>query len=49
MRKRVGKSRIIVFFPIIYGSGGSKNRLGKAAGAEPAGYIRDKKLYTVVA
>jgi hypothetical protein len=36
-------------FPIICGSGGSKNRLPKAAGAEPAGYIRNKKVYTVVA
>ena len=28
-------------FPMICGSGGSKSRLAKAAGAEPAGQIRD--------
>ena len=31
------------------GSGGSKSRLAKAAGAEPAGQMRDEKLHTVVA
>ena len=36
-------------FPMIWGSGGSKNRLAKAAGAEPAGQMRDEKLHTVVA
>ena len=30
MRKKLGKSRITVFFLIIYDSGGSKNRLAKA-------------------
>jgi len=34
---------------MIYGSGGSKNRLIKAAGAEPAGQMKDEKLHTVVA
>ena len=29
--------------PLICGSGGSKSRLAKAAGAEPAGQIRDEK------
>ena len=37
-------------FPIlICGSGGSKSRLTKAAGAEPAGQMRDEKLHAVVA
>ena len=30
-------------FPIICGSGGSKSRLAKAAGAEPSGQMRDEK------
>ena len=30
-------------------SGGSKSRLAKAAGAEPAGQMRDEKLHAVVA
>ena len=34
---------------MICGSGGSKRRLSKAAGAEPAGQMRDEKLHTVVA
>ena len=49
MRERVGKSRNTVFFPMIWGSGGSKSRLAKAAGAEPAGQMRDEKLHAVVA
>ena len=36
-------------FPMIWGSGGSKSRLAKAAGAEAAGQMRDKKLHAVVA
>ena len=36
-------------FPMICGSGGSKSRLAKAAGAEPSGQTRDKKLHAVVA
>ena len=35
-------------FPMICGSGGSKGRLAKAAGAEPAGQMRDEKLHAVV-
>ena len=35
-------------FPMICGSGGSKSRLAKAAGAEPAGQMRDEKLHAVV-
>ena len=36
-------------FPMICGSGGSKSRLAKAAGAEPSGQTRDEKLHAVVA
>ena len=36
-------------FPMIRGSGGSKSRLAKAAGAEPCGQMRDEKLHAVVA
>ena len=36
-------------FPMTCGSGGSKSRLAKAAGAEPAGQMRDEKLYAFVA
>ena len=46
MREKVGKSRNTVFFQ---GSGGSKSRLAKAAGAEPAGQMTDEKLHAVVA
>ena len=35
-------------FPMICGSGGSKSRLAKAAGAEPFGQMRDEKLHAVV-
>ena len=34
---------------MIWGSGRSKSRLAKAAGAEPAGQMRDEKLHAVVA
>ena len=34
-------------FPLIWGSGGSKSRLAKAAGAEPAGQMRDEKVHAV--
>ena len=37
------------FFLLICGSGGSKSRLAKAAGAEPSGQMRDEKLHAVVA
>ena len=36
-------------FPVICGSGGSKSRLAKAAGAEPCGQMRNRKLHAVVA
>ena len=34
---------------MIRGSGGSKSRLAKAAGAEPSGEMRDEKLPALVA
>ena len=34
---------------MICGSGGSKSRLAKAAGAEPSGQMRDEKLHAVEA
>ena len=34
---------------MICGSGGSKSRLAKAAGADPAGHRSDEKLHAVVA
>ena len=36
-------------FPMICGSGWSKTNLAKAAGAEPAGQMRDEKVHAVVA
>ena len=36
-------------FPMMCGSGGSKSRLAKAAGAEPSDQMRDEKLHAVVA
>ena len=45
-RRKVAIHRV---FPMIWGSGGSKSNLAKAAGAEPAGQMRDKKLHAVVA
>ena len=35
-------------FPMIWGSGGSKSRLAKAAGAEPSSQMRDEKLRAFV-
>ena len=43
------KVAIHCVFPTICGSGGSKSRLAKAAGAEPAGQMRDEKVHAVVA
>ena len=42
------KVTIHCVFQMICGSGGSKSRLAKAAGAEPAGQLRDEKLRAVV-
>ena len=36
-------------FPMLCGSGGSKSRFAKAAGAEPSGRRRDEKLQSAVA
>ena len=36
-------------FPMVCGSGGSKSRLAKAAGAEPSGQMRDEKVHAVLA
>ena len=44
-RKKVGKSRCTMFFPMILGSGRSKSRLAKAAGAEACGQMRDAKWH----
>ena len=41
VREKVGKSRFTAFFQWFWGSGGSKSNLAKAAGAEPAGHMRD--------
>ena len=49
MCEKVEKSRNTVFFQWFGGSGGSKSRLAKAAGAEAAGQMRDEKLHAVVA
>ena len=38
------KAAIHCVFPMIWGSGGSKSNLAKAAGAEPAGQMRDEKI-----
>ena len=43
------KVAIHCVFPMICGSGGSKSRLTKAAGAEPAGQMRHEKVHAVVA
>ena len=44
-----GKVATHCVFPMIRGSGGSKSRLAKAAGAEPCGQMRNEKLHAVVA
>ena len=46
---RDGESQLHCVFPMICGSGGSKSNLAKAAGAEPAGQMRDEKVHAVVA
>ena len=48
MREKVKVAKHCVF-PMICGSGGSKSRLAKAAGAEPAGQMRHEKVHAVVA
>ena len=48
VREKVGKSGTKCVFAMFCGSGGSKSRLAKAAGAEPAGQMRDEKLHSVI-
>ena len=48
VHEKVEKSRNSVF-PMFCGAGGSTSRLAKAAGAEPAGQMRDENLHAVVA
>ena len=43
------KVAIHCVFPMIWGSRGSTSNLAKAAGAEPAGQMRDEKMHAVVA
>ena len=43
------KVTIHCVFPIVWGSGGSKSNLAKAAGAEPSGQMRDEKVQAAVA
>ena len=50
-RSRCAKGRKVAkrsVFPMICGSRGSKSRLAKPAGAEPAGQMRDEKFHAVV-
>ena len=49
VREKVGKVAKHYVFPMTCGSGGSKSRLAKAAGAEPCGQMMDEKLHAVVA
>ena len=52
MEKGARKGREVAkhcVFPVFCGSGGSKSRLAKAAGAEVAGQMRDEKLHAVLA
>ena len=49
VRKKVGKSRNTVYHKCFVAPEGRKSRLAKAAGAEPAGQIKDEKLHAVVA
>ena len=51
-RCRRAKSRKVAkhcIFPLFCGSGGSKSRLAKAAGAETPGQMRNKTLHALVA
>ena len=50
MREKVGTLRnTVLCFSTFCGSGGWRSRLAKAAGAEPAGQMRNEKLHAVVA
>ena len=41
-------SRETLCFSSVLWLGGSKSRLAKAAGAEPAGQVKDEKLHSIV-
>ena len=47
--RRGRKVAIHCVFQMVGGSGGSKSRLAKVAGAEPSGQMRNEKLHAVVA
>ena len=47
VREKGRKVAIHCVFPMICGSGRSKSRLAKVAGAKPCGQMRDEKLHTV--
>ena len=47
--RKGGKVAIHCVFLMICGSGGLKSNVAKAAGAEPAGQMRDEQLHAVVA
>ena len=49
VRKKGRKFATHGVLTMICGSGGSKSRLAKAAGAEPSGQMRDEKLHAAVA
>ena len=46
--RKGSKDAVHFVFPMICGSGGSKSRLAKAAGGEPAEEMRDEKLHAVM-
>ena len=43
------ESRETLCFFVVFGSRGSKSRLAKVVGAEPAGQMSDEKVQTVLA
>ena len=47
--ERLESRESTMFIPMIRGSGGSKSRRAKAAGAEPAGQRKDEKLHATAA
>ena len=47
--RRGRKVALHCVFQMVGGSGGSKSRLAKVAGAEPSGQMRSEKLHAVVA
>ena len=49
VREKVEKSQKTVFYSMFCGSGESKSRRAKAAGAETSGQMRNDKLHAIVA